>query len=36
MKQGYAIIRAGNDVVVPPEATDAFGSAWGTMNPDIR
>jgi len=36
MKQRYAISRAGNDAVVPPEATDVFGSAWGTMDPDIR
>ena len=36
MKQGYSISRAGNDAVVPPEATDVFGSAWGTTGPDIR
>ena len=36
MKQRYAISRAGNDAVVPPEATDVFRSAWGPMDPDTR
>ena len=36
MKQGYSISRAGKDAVVPPEATDVFGSAWGTTGPDTR